>query len=107
MTEAITPEWSGPGEEGGAGTRFHEIATRSFIFARIEMEPGAQLKSHVHPEEQLFYVLEGNLKYSVGGSTHDIGPGELIFVPANTEHGGVADPKTGAVFLEAKESIAR
>jgi quercetin dioxygenase-like cupin family protein len=105
VSAAVLPDWRGPGINGGEGIAFHEIRTRSFVFARIEMAPGAQLKLHAHSEEQLFYMLEGSLTYWVGGEPHVLGSGDVLMVPSGVEHRGEADAITGAVFLETKEIL--
>ncbi len=105
MSAAVLPDWRGRGAEGGGGTAFHEIRTRSFVFARIEMAPGATLKVHAHAEEQLFYMLEGSLTYWVGEEPHMLRAGDVLMVPSGIAHRGEADAATGAVFLEVKEIL--
>jgi quercetin dioxygenase-like cupin family protein len=42
--------------------------------------------SHSHNEE-IVYVLEGTLRYSVGSDTRDLGPGQTMHTPKGTVHG--------------------
>ena len=42
--------------------------------------------SHTHNEE-LVYVLEGKLRYSVDDVTRDLGPGESMATPKGSTHG--------------------
>lgn len=44
--------------------------------------------SHLHVDEAL-YGLDGHLTFTVGGTPHDIGPGDHCFVPRGIVHGFV------------------
>jgi quercetin dioxygenase-like cupin family protein len=99
----VRPDWSGEGLPGGEGVRFHEVKGRSFLVARIHMDAGAALSTHVHQEEQIFYVLDGAIRYQVGDETHHVHAGELLVIGSGEAHGGNADPVAGAVLLEVKE----
>ena len=55
----------------------------------LTVEPGSRVPpphSHSHNEE-LVYVLEGTLRYSVDGETRDLKPGERMFTPKGSVHG--------------------
>ncbi|MBI1398009.1 MAG: cupin domain-containing protein [Betaproteobacteria bacterium] len=41
--------------------------------------------SHTNTEE-IIYVLEGMLRYTVGAQTRDLGPGETMYTPRGTVH---------------------
>ena len=41
---------------------------------------------HAHPNEQVQAVLKGRAKYRVGNEEKVLGPGEVVLIPANTEH---------------------
>lgn len=106
MIGPARPDWSGSGAPGGEGVTFHEVKGRSFVFARIEMAPGAALKTHVHDEEQIFYVLDGAIHYRVGDAMHEVPAGELLVIASGEEHGGHSHVERGAVLLEVKERRA-
>lgn len=42
---------------------------------------------HRHPEEELFYILEGNAKFYLDGKTVEVGPDTSLYCPPNSEHG--------------------
>jgi quercetin dioxygenase-like cupin family protein len=43
---------------------------------------------HSHSNnEEVVYVLEGTLRYSVGADTHDLAPGESMHTPKGAVHG--------------------
>jgi quercetin dioxygenase-like cupin family protein len=45
---------------------------------------GAAPPPHTHPGSETVYVLEGKLKYHIGGETFDGAPGSIFFIPAGT-----------------------
>ena len=55
----------------------------------LSVPPGSNVPpphSHSHNEECV-YVLEGTLRYRVGDTTRDLGPGDSMFTPKGTVHG--------------------
>jgi len=62
----------------GRGASFTEYTTRK----------GEEPPDHTHPtEDEIFYVLEGELMFRCGGETFDVGAGGLIYLPQGIEHG--------------------
>ena len=54
----------------------------------LEVPPGSNVPpphSHAHNEE-IVYVLQGTLRYSVGAETRDLGVGESMHTPRGTVH---------------------
>jgi quercetin dioxygenase-like cupin family protein len=79
---------------------------------------GAAPPLHVHDCDETVYVIEGTLKYHIGGETFDGGPGSIFHIPAGVEenfeptsmlkvigvyHGGTMDK----FFAEAGEPAAK
>ena len=69
----------------------------------IRMPRGTGARPHTHPNEQWIYVLEGTLESMVEGNTTRVGPGSVIYVPANAVHAAVATPESDVVFFTAKD----
>jgi len=44
---------------------------------------------HAHAAEEAVYVIEGRARYTFAGSTHECGPGDLVFFPPNVMHAEV------------------
>jgi quercetin dioxygenase-like cupin family protein len=62
----------------GRGASFTEYTTRK----------GEEPPDHTHPtEDEIFYVLSGDLTFRCGGKTFDIGDGGMIYLPQGIEHG--------------------
>ena len=51
-------------------------------------EPGQSQRIHRHAGADKFYlVLSGKAKIIVGGQSHDAAAGDLVFAPADLDHG--------------------
>ena len=42
---------------------------------------------HVHPEDEIFYILEGNAEFYLDGKTITVGPNTSFYCPSNVKHG--------------------
>lgn len=64
--------------QNGNGAAVLEYATRK----------GEEPPSHTHPtEDEMFYVLEGDITFQCGENVFDLEKGGFIFLPAGIEHG--------------------
>jgi quercetin dioxygenase-like cupin family protein len=83
---------SGPGEGerlvGNARSCLLKAALEEMAFIEFEIEPGYEPPGvHDHESEvDVFYVLDGELEFTVDGSRHRSGPGTLASVPPGIEH---------------------
>lgn len=66
----------------------------SIIFVDLDAGRGPRLHRHDYPE--VFVVQEGRARYTAGGEERDVGPGDVVVVPAGMEHKFVS---TGEVPL--------
>ena len=53
----------------------------------FEFEPGRVIPEHAHPHEQISYVLEGEMVFTLDGQTRTLRAGEGATVPPNVPHG--------------------
>ena len=62
----------------GRGASFTEYTTRK----------GEEPPDHTHPtEDEIFYVLNGELTFRCGDEFFDVGAGGFIYLPQGIEHG--------------------
>ena len=62
--------------------------TPRFTFGIIEIAPGRVLEAHVHAEEDdAFYILEGEMTFTLGERDVPAPPGTFVLVPPGVEHG--------------------
>ena len=67
----------------------HELCVpgRTMIQNRVELGPEAPVVRHKHPGEEIIYVMEGTLEYSIDGQEPETySAGEALMVPADTVH---------------------
>jgi quercetin dioxygenase-like cupin family protein len=59
------------------------------MLAHIYLDRGAVVPWHSHENEQITYVLEGALRFSLGaegGEVVDVRAGEVLHIPSNLPH---------------------
>jgi quercetin dioxygenase-like cupin family protein len=54
--------------------------------AQVYLKKGCKVPLHSHENEQISNVLEGRLRFEVGGEERIVGPGELIVIAPNVPH---------------------
>jgi quercetin dioxygenase-like cupin family protein len=64
------------------------------MIALVHLEKGAFVPEHSHLSEQIIYILEGSLKLCAGGEEFIINAGQVLVVPPNLPHAGLALEKT-------------
>ena len=63
------------------------IPGRQVVQNRVEISPDAPAFRHMHPGEEIIYVLEGELEYQIEGQpTRTVKAGEALMVPAAAVH---------------------
>jgi quercetin dioxygenase-like cupin family protein len=56
------------------------------MLARVFMKKGAHVPKHQHHNEQVTYILEGALKFSIDGKEIVVRAGEVLCIPSNMPH---------------------
>ena len=65
----------------------------------MTLQPGEDIGAEVHPDnDQVLIFTEGSVRAEVAGETRDVGAGDLVVVPAGTEH-NFTNTGSGAVRL--------
>lgn len=66
----------------------HDLSTpgREVIQVRVDFDPDYATPRHIHPGEEIIYVIEGMLEYDIGGKKSTVKAGDVLFVPAGTPH---------------------
>jgi quercetin dioxygenase-like cupin family protein len=63
------------------------VPGRELIQNRVDIAPDAPPVRHMHPGEEIIYVIEGTLEYSIDGREPAIfNAGEVLLVPPETVH---------------------
>ena len=63
------------------------VAGREVVQAIVEVAPGVIAPNHSHPGEEIVYVLEGSLEYTLEGKPPmTLKAGDVLFIPAGAIH---------------------
>jgi quercetin dioxygenase-like cupin family protein len=62
------------------------VAGEREMLAQIYLKRGALVPIHSHESEQMTYVLQGSLKFLVGGEEIIVREGEVLHIPSGTPH---------------------
>ncbi len=57
-----------------------------FAMRRFIIEPGGYMPTHTNEVEHEQYVLSGRARISIGGEEFEVGPGDVVFIPAKVPH---------------------
>jgi quercetin dioxygenase-like cupin family protein len=66
------------------------ITGENEMIAQISLKKDAVVPEHSHVSEQISYVLEGGLEFTIGGATITISAGEVLVIPPDVPHRAVA-----------------
>ena len=68
----------------GWNTRFFH--SEHATFAYTEVAAGADVHPHRHEQEEVFYVIDGELEVRIGEQVALVRGGDVAIVPSQTEH---------------------
>ena len=71
---------------GDQGPALRTFWGDDIMISLVDMQAGAVVPVHSHPEEQAGYVVSGTLEFTMQGETTTVGPGGVFFIPGNVEH---------------------
>jgi quercetin dioxygenase-like cupin family protein len=66
------------------------IVGDNIMIARVLLKKGALVPMHSHLNEQVTYILEGALKFSIKEKEIVVAAGEVLTIPAGMPHAAVA-----------------
>jgi quercetin dioxygenase-like cupin family protein len=66
------------------------VVGNEIMLARVLLKKGCVVPMHSHVNEQLTYILEGALKFTIAGREIVVGAGEVLCIPPNVPHEAVA-----------------
>lgn len=76
-------------QEGGS-TRIlvdDEVGSKNVVILQSEIEPGFKFSEHARDNEEILFILEGEMVVEVsGGESYRLTPGMLIFIPPGVKH---------------------
>jgi quercetin dioxygenase-like cupin family protein len=66
------------------------VAGEKGMLARLLLRKGCVVPLHSHENEQISYILEGALKFSLAGKDIIVRAGEILVIPATVPHSAEA-----------------
>ena len=65
--------------------------------AAVDLMPGAVVAEHRHENEQLGFVLQGSVTFTIGEEKRDLKAGDTYVIPSNVPHHVVTGPEGATV----------
>jgi quercetin dioxygenase-like cupin family protein len=66
------------------------VVGQDMMLARVLLKKGCIVPEHSHINEQLTYILEGALKFTIDGKEIVVNAGEVLCIPPNMPHAAEA-----------------
>jgi len=87
-TGSITHMDDYPAYEIAEGLFFRPVYARNISLNFVTFPPESGFPSHIHPEEQVSIVREGEMEITMAGVTKMVRPGDVIIFPPSVPHAG-------------------
>ena len=58
--------------------------------ATVDLDPGATVAEHHHENEQLGFVIQGSMTFTIGGERRELHAGDTYAIPSHLPHDAVA-----------------
>src|SRR5262245_16021126 len=68
------------------GVTLSTCAAEKMMLSYAELEPGSVVVEHSHPHEQVGIILEGRVRFFIGGEEKILGKGDMFRIPGNVKH---------------------
>jgi quercetin dioxygenase-like cupin family protein len=68
------------------GLRFQPVLGDRVMANFVHFDPHTEAPLHWHEEEQISFVLDGELEFDVAGETRTLRRGEAVVIPPNVPH---------------------
>jgi quercetin dioxygenase-like cupin family protein len=72
------------------GVEIRTAAGRRMMLSVVNFEPNSVVEMHSHPHEQMGFLISGRLKFTIGGVTRVLEPGDMWRIPGGVSHGVTA-----------------
>ena len=81
------------------GVQARVITGERLTMALVDLEPNKPVGEHHHGNEQLGFILQGELTFTIGGETRTLGPGDTYAISSEVLHSAVTGPQ-GCVVVD-------
>lgn len=79
------------------------------MLVEVRFEAGAAVPEHAHVHEQISYVANGRMEFTVDGKTVEVAAGQNLHLPSNVPHGArsVAESTVLDMFSPPREDFRK
>lgn len=81
-----------------AGMKARVVNGERMTMSVIDIEPHAVAEEHHHHNEQLGFVIRGQLTFRIGSETRELNPGDTYSIPPDVLHEAKAGPDGATVM---------
>jgi quercetin dioxygenase-like cupin family protein len=82
------------------GVTARVVSGERMTLAVVDLKPGSSVPEHHHENEQLGFILQGSMTFTVGGEKRELHAGDTYEIPSNVPHDAVAGPQ-GCTAVDA------
>jgi len=79
-----------PAVQAAPGVTRRAVWLNHVMLTFFEFEAGAVVPEHTHPHEQITYVIQGALEFTLDNETRVLRAGDGAAIPSNVRHRAVA-----------------
>jgi unsaturated pyranuronate lyase len=72
------------------GVTARALKGERMTMAVVDLEPNSTVPLHSHENEQLGFILQGSMSFTVGGEKRELRAGDTYVIPRNVPHVAVA-----------------
>jgi quercetin dioxygenase-like cupin family protein len=89
-----------PQAEPKTGWRGRFFHSEHMTFAYYEIDAGATLHAHSHPNEEVWHIVEGEVDLTLGDETRTVRAGSAAVIPAGVTHAVAANKPCRAIVVD-------
>ncbi|CAA9395211.1 MAG: hypothetical protein AVDCRST_MAG74-1231 [uncultured Pyrinomonadaceae bacterium] len=87
-TEALVTDWSKiPVEKTAEGIERQMVVGENVMLCRFRFAPFVITAEHSHSHEQMTLVVQGKVKFIIGGEERIVSAGDVLHFPPHNRHG--------------------
>jgi quercetin dioxygenase-like cupin family protein len=75
-----------PGTEMLPGVTRRAVHLDHAMMTFFHFDPGSVVPEHTHPHEQITYVVEGGMEFTLGGTRRLMRAGDVVCIPPHVPH---------------------
>ena len=68
------------------GVTIKVVHGERIMLSFVDFEAGASVPEHIHPHEQMGYVIAGEVEFDINGEKKRCQPGDAYIIPSNIHH---------------------